>query len=222
MRACQSGRLPEINPALVISSRPDAGGIERAKQCGIPEGDVVVIRPKDFSSPEVFGEALLRELSERRIDIVGQYGWMVKTPENVINAYRGKLINQHPGPLDPGREDFGGKGMYGRRVHAARLYFVRTTNRDFWTEATAHRVEVEYDRGAVIGRKRLEILASDDPVSLGQRLLPVEHDVQIKALEDLMQNRVIELTREQPLVQEGEEHILEESKKAAGILFPMG
>lgn len=57
------------------------------------------------------------------------------------------MINQHGGPLDPGRPDFGGRGMYGRRIHCARLYFVRATQRGFFTEATAQRVALQYDRG---------------------------------------------------------------------------
>ncbi len=222
IKACQAGRLSTMTPALVISSDPGAGGILRAKQLGTPDKDALIITTKQFASRELFGEAILTACRERGVDIIGQYGWHVKTPENVINAYKGKMINQHPGPLDTGRLDFGGKGMFGRRVHAARLYFVRATNRDFWTEATAHRVEVEYDTGAVIKRKQLEILPSDDPSSLRERLLPIEHEVQIEALEDLMNDCIEEFKREMPLVRSGEEGILEEAKKVAGLLFPNG
>ena len=139
------GKLYGMNAALVIASRPDAGGIEKARSLGVKEENIVVIERKDFETPEAFGEAILVQCAKRNIDIIGQYGWMVMTPANVVEKYEGRMINQHPGPLDiypnapDGRagHDFGGAGMYGMRVHAARLCFVQKTGHDFWTEATA-------------------------------------------------------------------------------------
>ncbi len=182
IRATQDGRLAGVEIACVIASSTEAGGIERTKKAGVPEKDVLVLSPKSFSSREEFGEAIIKECRARGVDFVGQYGWLVKTPENVIEAFEGRIANQHPGPLDPGRPDFGGKGMFGRRVHAARLFFVRAVNRDFWTEATAHRVVAEYDKGAVLCAKQVPILPDDTPESLQARVLPVEHEVQIETL----------------------------------------
>ncbi len=222
MKACQSGRLSGINPACLVASRPDAGAIKKMQQLGMPRENIFVIEPKKFSNEEEFGNAILRVLKEQNVDLVGQYGWMIKTPGNVIAAYQNFMINQHPGPLDPGRPDFGGKGMFGVRVHAARLLFVRSVGRDFWTEATAQRVAEQFDEGAVLACTRLAILPADDPRSLAARLLPLEHETQIATLEDFMNGRVREFVREMPLVRKGEEAILEESKKAAMLLFPQG
>ena len=220
--AVHSGRLEGIEPTLVIASRAGAPGIERAIQAGISKDNVVVIQPGNFENEESFGEAIIKACEARGVEFIGQYGWMQKTPQNVIERFQGMMVNQHPGPLDPGRPDFGGTGMYGRRVHAARLYFVHQTNHDFWTEATAQRVAVHYDEGAVLKRKQVPILPDDDVMALQERVLPVEHEVQIETLRDFATGQVKELKRETPLVLPGEEKILEECKREAIELYPHG
>ncbi len=220
--ASRSGRLNGIEPALVIGSRAGIPGIERAAEAEMLKDNVVVIQPGDFENEKAFGEAIIKACEARGVEFIGQYGWMPKTPQNVIERFQGMMVNQHPGPLDPGRPDFGGTGMYGRRVHAARLYFVRRTNRDFWTEATAQRVAVEFDGGTVLKRKQVLILPDDDVGSLQERVLPVEYETQIETLRDFAAGEIKELKRETPLVLPGEEKILEEAKKAAILLFPKG
>ncbi len=222
LRAVKSGFLSRVEPVLIIASKPDAGGIEKAVAEGMSEEDVLVLRPKAYPSPEAFGEAILLECQKRGVDFIGQYGWLPKTPANVIKAYRGMMTNQHPGPLDPGRPDFGGPGMYGRRVHCARLYFVRRAGRDFCTEATVQRVAPEFDKGTLLGRITIPINPDDDVATLQDRVLPQEHTLQIETLLAFSENRVCELTRSEPLVREGEYTILAEAKQVAGILFPRG
>lgn len=215
IKACQSGVIPNTVPALVVASKKDAGGIAKAKLLGVPDEDILIMNPKSFESSEAFGEALIAECKKREVDLIGQYGWLIKTPFNVCEAYKGKIINQHPGPLDNGRPDFGGAGMYGLRVHEARLLFVDRTNHDFWTEATTHYVTPIFDEGKVIKRKQVSIFPSDTAEMLQSRLLPVEHEVQIEALIDFANGSVVEFIREDPLVFYGEQDILEECKKEA-------
>lgn len=216
IKATQNGRLSNVQPVLVIASKPDAGGIAKAKVLGIPESDIVILNPKDFENSEKFGEAIISECKKRNVEFVGQYGWLAKTPQIVCEVYKGMITNQHPGPLDPeGNGDFGGVGMYGMRVHEARFQFVRKTNRDFWTEATAHRVTTNFDEGNIVKCKRVEIMPNDTAESLQARVLPVEHEVQIETLQDFANNTVTEFHRDIPLVQKGEESILEECKKIA-------
>lgn len=222
IKACQEGRLTGVEPALVISNTRDSDALGRAKRLGIPEKDVLVIRPKDFKTPEEFGEAIIKECQARGVNLIGQYGWYMLTPENVINKFKERIINQHPGPLDSGRPDFGGPGMYGLRVAEARLEFVRATNRDFWTEATTHFVAPEFDKGAPIKTKRVEILPSDTAEILHARVLPAEHELQVEALQDFVEGKVAVVKRHAPLVQKGEEKILEECKKNAMKKYPNG
>lgn len=218
--ACKSGRLKNVVPSCVIASRPNIAGIERVKAEGIPERDVLVIQ-RDRQNPGAFGEAIIEACKARRVDLVGQYGWVPLTPSNVIEAFP-NMINQHPGPLDPGRPDFGGRGMQGRAVHCAVVYFARKVEREFFTEATAQRVHPVVDRGARLRVALVPIHPDDDPISLAEKVLPVEWEVQIATLDDFANNRVREYPRASPLILPGEEELLTEAKTIARTLFPHG
>ncbi|MES2930914.1 MAG: formyltransferase family protein [Patescibacteria group bacterium] len=222
IKACKNGSLLGVVPGLIISSTPSAGAIEKAKALGISPDDILILNPKSFSSQEEFGEVLIAECRKRNIDFIGQYGWLIKTPDIVCEAFKGRIVNQHPGPLDNGRPDFGGPGMYGMRVHQARLEFVRKTGHDFWTEATTHRVTSHFDKGRIVKRKQIPIFQNDTAETLQARLLPVEHEVQIEALRDFANNTVSEFTREHPLVLADELETLAECKENARKAYPNG
>ncbi len=224
IKACKNGILKDkIFPVLVITNRENAGGIEKARKLGINDKDILIIKSKDFKNKDEFGEKIIKECIKREVDFIGQYGWLVMTPENVINIYSDRIVNQHPGPLDPkGNGDFGGIGMYGKRVHQARLCFVKKTQRNFWTEATAHRVTAEFDEGAILKRHQVPILEDDTAESLQERVLPVEHQVQIELLKDFSEGTVSEFHRESSLVLPNEEKILAECKELAIKLYPHG
>lgn len=221
--SCKEGLLNGlVEPALVIASRPDAGGIEKAIRRGMDPKDVIVLERKAFPDPFAWGEEMLKNCKARGVDLVGQYGWLPLTPANVIGAYRDMMVNQHPGPLDPGRPDFGGRWMMGRAVHAARLLFVRETDRGFWTEASAQRVAEEYDKGTILGTLRADIEKGDDVNSLQQKVLPLEHQLQIDVLAQFVRGIVKEIVRDEPLVLPSEEPILREAKRIAHLLYPNG
>ena len=222
IRACSMGKLTGITPVLVIASREGIAGIERVIKAGMEEKNVIILNPKNFESSLAFGDAIVRACLERDVNIIGQYGWLCKTPANVIVEFEGRMINQHPGPLDPGFQDFGGTGMYGKRVHAARLCFVKKTNKDFWTEATSQKVAIEYDGGAILNKKQVPILPDDTPETLANRILPVEHEVQIETLENFARGESKEIVREERLVRPGEEKILDECKTEAIKNYPKG
>lgn len=209
IKACKSGEIP-MEVVCVISSNPLAGGIEKARKLGISDENIIVIDQNNIRGinrkvdQEKFGQSILQELRKRGVTVVTQNGWLPKTPENVIDAYSGKIFNQHPGPVP----EFGGKGMYGRRVHAARLLFTRLTGRDNWTEAIAQMVHSEYDQGLVVKATRVDILPEDTVEDLQQRVLPVEHRVQIELLKDVAGGHVKEITRREKLVKPEEEQTL--------------
>lgn len=222
IQACQGGKLLGVYPKCVIASSAEAPGIQRIKNLDFPELDVLVIDPKSFPSSESFGQAIIDACKSRAVDFIGQYGWLCLTPANVIEDFKGRMTNQHPGPLDPGRPDFGGRGMFGRRVIAARLLFAKKTTGNMWTEATAQRVDAEFDRGAVVYKKRLDILSLDSVETLAGRLLPLEHEVQIETLAMFERGKVEEIIRAEPLVKPEEYAILEECKAEAIKLYPKG
>ncbi len=223
LRGCKNGHLSHVNPALVIASRPDAGGIEKARRMRLPEENIVVIVRKNFDSPHAYGEAILHECRMRGVDLIVQCGFIPVMPANVIAAYRSMIFNQHPGPLDQAWLGFGGKGMYGLAVHHAVLYFAQRVGRPFETEATVHRVTEEVDGGVVLGMRRVKIKKDDDAQKLAARVLPHEHNLVIETLLQFSEfGGPQEIHRSEPLIRAGEEGLLEEAKAAGIATFPKG
>jgi len=184
---CRMGKLLGlVNPAVVIASRREIEGVARCLETGVP---IEICRRKDFDSPGAFGDAIIEICKKYNADFAGQYGWLVPTPSNVIDYFyegstHSRIVNQHPGPLDPPHPDFGGDGMYGRRVHAAVLAFNRIAKHPLiHTEATCHFVEHGgYDTGGLILTKQVPIMPDDTPETLATRVLPEEYTLQTEVL----------------------------------------
>jgi phosphoribosylglycinamide formyltransferase 1 len=154
-RALETSAAAEI--VLVISDRPDAPGLERAR--GWDVSTEVLPDPTD----EAGWLALLRRYS---VDLVVLAGYLKLVPADVIAAFRGRIINVHPALLPA----FGGKGMYGRRVHEAVL-----ASGAHETGATVHLVDESYDHGARLAQARVPVLPGDSPELLARRVLEAEH-----------------------------------------------
>ena len=155
LRALEPGAPAAV--VLVLSDRADAAGLTRARERGIPAE--VISQPED-------GDEWLTLIRNAQADLVVLAGYVKLVPAPVIAAYRGRIINIHPALLP----DFGGKGMYGSRVHQAVLASgVRETG------ATVHLVDEVYDRGAVLAQARVPVLPGDTPERLAERVLEVEH-----------------------------------------------
>ncbi|MBI2596469.1 hypothetical protein HYW46_07110 [Candidatus Daviesbacteria bacterium] len=214
LRAYNMGEL-NLDIGCVISSNPNAEGIKKARIAGIDPKNIVCLNPK---LPQ-FPEELLKNLQKRNVTVVTQNGWMPKTPEMVIEAYKDRIFNQHPGPAP----EFGGKGMFGIRVHLAVLLFRRLTGRDLWTEVIAQRVDKEFDQGVIVRRKRVDILPTDTAEDLQQRCLPFEHQVQIELLKHVVGHFLWEYPKhaQTPLFKnQKEKKLLEFCKKAAIKAYP--
>jgi len=231
IKTCQEKRLEGILPVVVISSRSDALGIQKAKNLGVK---TLVVSPKDFRSKKEFGQRLLEILQKYKIDLVSQNGWLPLTPAVVIEKYQGRIINQHPGPLDPGRKfDFGGKGMYGARVMCARLaYEWLTKEENPWTEATVHFANEEYDKGELLRVEKMalppfrgkfnEQILKEKTLEAQRRLLPLEHQNVIDGLKMLAEGKARGFRRKRPLIPRKNERILLKAKEIAFRLFPKG
>jgi phosphoribosylglycinamide formyltransferase 1 len=146
-----------VRVVLVLSSRPDAPALEHAVAKRIPN----VVLQDPAASAE-----WLEALERHAVDLVVLAGYVKLVPSDVIARYRGRIINVHPALLP----SFGGKGMYGRRVHEAVL---ASGARE--SGATVHLVDEVYDRGAILGQARVPVLPGDDPDRLAARVLEVEH-----------------------------------------------
>jgi len=142
---------------LVLSDRADAGALDRARAAGVAAE--VMSHPSDAAE-------WLDRLGAREIDLVVLAGYLKLVPAPVVAAYAGRMINIHPALLPK----FGGRGMYGRRVHEAVL-----ASGDAESGATVHLVDEEFDHGTVLAQARVSVEPDDTPDSLARRILDQEH-----------------------------------------------
>ena len=144
---------------LVISSKPDVYALQRAKQASI---DHCVIAKRDYVTQEEFSNAILQQLQSYQIDMIVLAGYLSILDETIIRAYPNRIINIHPSLIP----SFCGKGYYGLKVHEAALaYGVKVTG------ATVHIVNEIPDGGKILLQKAVDILPSDTPETLQQRVM---------------------------------------------------
>lgn len=150
---------PRIMVALIISGKPGAYVLERAKKAGIPG---VVLNPGAAGDR---GE-VERIFDQYRIDAVVLAGYMKLIPPWLIKRYPGKIFNIHPALLPK----FGGKGMYGMHVHRAVIAAGEKKS-----GISIHLVNEAYDEGRVLFQASLDVLPQDTPESLAEKVKKLEH-----------------------------------------------
>lgn len=144
---------------LVISSKPDVYALQRAKHASI---DHCVIAKRDYTTQEEFSNTLLQQLQSYQIDMIVLAGYLSILDETIIRAYPNRIINIHPSLIP----SFCGKGYYGLKVHEAALHYgVKVTG------ATVHIVNEIPDGGKILLQKAVDILPTDTPESLQQRVM---------------------------------------------------
>lgn len=159
--------------ALVVCDRASAGALALAHALGI---DARVAAPSAEHAAQLGGL-----LSEFDIDLLVLAGWVRHVPDKVVRAFRGRLVNVHPALLPA----FGGQGMYGARVHRAVLDAGARI-----TGVTAHFVDENYDRGAIIAQWPVPVAPGDTAESLAARVLRVEHLLYPRAVQAVAAGRV--------------------------------
>jgi len=157
-----SGKLA-ADIVAVVSSRPDAYGLERARKREVP---ALTIERRKFVMPEEFSQAIFEALMPYKPDLICLAGFMslLQIPE----AYKNRVINIHPALLPA----FGGKGFYGNKVHESVLKAGCKV-----TGCTVHVVDNEYDSGPIIAQKAVQVLAGDSVESLAARVQEAEREV---------------------------------------------
>lgn len=143
---------------LVISNREEAGALERARAAGVA---AVVVRRDGQDA-----DALLAALREHRVELVVLAGWLKLVPAAAVRAFPGRMLNIHPALLPA----FGGRGMYGRRVHEAVLAAGARVS-----GASVHLVDSEYDHGPILAQWPVSVQPGDTTEALAARVLEVEH-----------------------------------------------
>ncbi|MBP8605224.1 MAG: phosphoribosylglycinamide formyltransferase [Phycisphaerae bacterium] len=145
---------------LVISSRSDVAGNERARQIGL---EPVIIRKKDYPDIADFSCRIAEELDKANVDLVIQAGWLCLW--QIPPQYENRVMNIHPALLPA----FGGKGMWGHHVHQAVLKAGCKVS-----GCTVHFCTNEYDAGPIIIQRVCEVKDDDDADSLAARVFEQE------------------------------------------------
>jgi formyltetrahydrofolate-dependent phosphoribosylglycinamide formyltransferase len=162
---------------IVIASRPGILGIERAKNAGL---NCQIIEKKNFVSETDFSRAIFDRCAD--VDLVCLAGWLSHL--TIPPEFVGRVMNIHPALLP----EFGGKGMYGLRVHQAVLDQGRKIS-----GCTVHFVDDEYDHGPIILQRTCPILPDDTAATLAHRVFEEEKIAYPEAIRMVWGNYVVKL-----------------------------
>jgi len=163
----------------VISNNQEAGVLRIARENDIP---AYYIERGQFETGTEFCDALEEIFDRHNINFIALAGYLRKIPTRIIRRYPNRILNIHPALLP----DFGGKGMYGIKVHQAVLESGATVS-----GATIHIVDEEYDHGPIVLQREVPVLSNDSPEILAARVLQVEHRIYAEAVQLFAEDRVI-------------------------------
>jgi phosphoribosylglycinamide formyltransferase 1 len=155
---------------IVLSNRPRAGVIQRAKSLSV---ETVVFNREQFYE----GAEIVDFLKEREIDMVVLAGFLWLVPSGLIDAFEGRIINIHPALLPK----YGGRGMYGSRVHQAVV-----ESGDAESGITIHYVNRQYDEGGIIFQAICEVREGDTPEDLAASIHELEYEHFPRVVEQLL------------------------------------
>ena len=167
-----SGELP-VDIAAVISNRPHAYGLERARRAGV---NTAVLDHKNFTERKSFDQALRERIENYRPGLIVLAGFMRILGDDFVEYYRGRMLNIHPAllPKFRGLDTHARAIAAGEREHGASVHFVTPA----------------LDSGPVILQARVPVLASDDPDALAARVLRQEHRIYPLAVRWFAEGRV--------------------------------
>ncbi|MEG1397285.1 MAG: phosphoribosylglycinamide formyltransferase [Raoultibacter sp.] len=157
----------------VIASRPDAYGLKRAQQAGIP---TCSLNREVYADPRVANEAIATELTRAGAEYVVMAGYMRMLGEEVLDAFPDKVINLHPALLP----SFTGAHAISDAFEAG----VKVTG------ITVHFANAEYDKGPIIAQRALDVREDDTLESLEARIHEVEHKLYPEVLRLVADRRV--------------------------------
>ena len=175
--ACGAGQL-EAAPVVVLSNNSGSGAAERARESG------VAFRPLSSAThpePAELDSAVLAALEEHAVDLVLLLGYMKKLGPQTLRRYKGRVLNTHPALLPK----YGGRGMYGARVHAAVL-----AAGDAKTGVSIHVVDAEYDTGPVVAQCEVDVREGDTPEALAARVQARERQFLVETLREVVAGRL--------------------------------
>jgi phosphoribosylglycinamide formyltransferase 1 len=159
-----AGRIPCAGIAIVISNRPDAPGIETARQRGLK----ALVIPSKGKDRETHDREVVAALKQHEVHLICLAGYMRLLSPWFVQQFAGKILNIHPAllPAFPGLEAQQQAFAYGVKVSGC----------------TVHFVDEELDHGAIIVQKTVPVLETDDEHTLAARILEQEHIAYTEAI----------------------------------------
>ena len=159
-----------IEIALLISNKTDAPVIAKMRELNIP---VKVVTNKEFND----SSHILSLLQEYDISFIVLAGFLRIVPTPIIKAYENRIINIHPSLLPK----YGGKGMYGMKVHEAVV-----ASGDDKSGITIHFINDHYDEGEIIFQAVCNVLPTDSPEIVAQKVHALEYEYYPKITEKIV------------------------------------
>ncbi len=156
--------------SLILCDRKEAGVFEIATNYKI---DAIYLSTSVLKNPL----AILEMLQQHKIDFIVLAGYLKLMPLEIINAFPGRMINLHPALLPK----FGGKGMYGIKVHEA---VIESGEKE--TGITIHYVNGHYDEGDIIFQTTTSVESDDTPQQIAKKIHELEHAYLPKIVEELL------------------------------------
>lgn len=163
----------DIEVAIMICNRRDAGVYARMERLGIP---CRYYGKEEWSGPAA-GDKVTRELLDAGVDLVVLAGFLAIIPQRMLDAFPRAIINIHPSLLPK----YGGRGMWGHHVHEAVL-----ASGDTESGITIHYVTADVDGGDIIEQVKCSVLPDDTPDTLAARIHPLEHEAFPRVIEQLL------------------------------------
>lgn len=162
-----------IDIALIVCNNPAAGVLAIASSNQIP---ALLIEKERFFR----GDGFIPDLQSHRIDFIVLAGFLWKIPQTLLAAFPNSIVNIHPALLPK----YGGKGMYGARVHAAVI-----EAGDAESGITIHYVDEHYDNGDIIFQDKCLVSSTDTPETLAQKIHQLEHEHFPRVIEQVVSLR---------------------------------
>ena len=158
---------------LVISSRPDAYGIERAKAAGLP---VLVLNREAYADVEAADQRIVDALAEAGAEYVVMAGYMRMVTPVLLDAFPNRVVNLHPALLPSFRGAHGIQDAWDAGVKV--------------TGVTVHFANAEYDKGPIIAQRPVEVREDDTVDTLEARIHDVEHELYPQVIQLIAEGRV--------------------------------
>jgi len=163
--------LPVVIDFVVVTHRK-APVIERCEGFGLEH---IFISTKEMNE---FESKLLSLVTEREIDLIVLAGFLKQLSAELLNKLPCPVLNIHPALLPK----YGGKGMYGSKVHEAVF-----NSKDSESGATVHYVNEHYDEGHIVSQKRVGIEDCKSAEEIAQKVLKIEHQTYAPAIWEVLQ-----------------------------------